>query len=121
MIDVICGIVVKKHVCAVPFANTLERDVHFTKHGHKFGATDASEYERMADVFMFGLMGVNTHECIRPRNIDRLRFDFGTHYEGVACISPEFVRTFYPVERRFILRRGGERGYFTHECSRTSL
>ena len=114
-------VVIQSTVFAVPFANTFERDLHFTKHGHKFGALDASDYERIADVFMFGVMGIATHECIRPGNVDRVRFDFRTHYEGVACILPEFVRTFYRVERRFILKYGGEARYFAHECSRTNL
>ena len=109
-----------KATVAVPFANTFERDLHFAKHGHKFGAADALQYERMADVFMFGGIGVETHECIRPRNTDRVRFDFGTHYEGVACIVPEFVRTFYPVRAATIARHGDEAGYFAYECGRVS-
>jgi hypothetical protein len=104
----------------MPFANTFERDLHFAKHGHKFGAADALEYERMADAFMFGLMGVDTQECIRPGGIDRVRFDFSTHHEGVACIIPEFVRTFYPVRQLTIARHGGEEGYFAYECARIS-
>jgi hypothetical protein len=121
LIDVPWGAVLKNSVSVVPFANPFERELHFTKHGHKFGAKNASEYERMADAFMFGPMALDTHECIRPRNIDRVRFDFATHYEGVACISPEFIRTFYPVGRKLIVRHGGERGYFTYECNRTIL
>ena len=74
----------------------------------------------MADAFMFGLMGVDTQECIRPGGIDRVRFDFSTHHEGVACIIPEFVRTFYPVRQLTIARHGGEEGYFAYECARIS-
>lgn len=106
----------------MPFRNVLERDLHFTKHGHKFGASDAAEYERMADEFMHGPLGVDTHECKRPVSPtgvqDRLRFDFGTHYQGVACIAPVFIRTFHPVELRFILKRGGEAAYFAYQCGR---
>jgi len=105
----------------MPFANPLERELHFIKHGHKFGATNAQEYERMADVFMFGPMDVDTKECIRPRKIDRVRFGFGTHYEGVACVVPEFVRTFYPVRAVIITRHGGEAEYFAYECGRVNL
>jgi hypothetical protein len=38
----------------MPFLNKWERDIHFAKHGHEFGAADAADYERMADVFMSG-------------------------------------------------------------------
>jgi len=102
----------------MPFANELERDLHFAKHGHKLGATDPLEYERMADRFLFEAMGIHTRECVRPRRASRVRFDFGMHYEDVASIRPQFVRTFYLVELRLIRRRGGEAGYFRYECSR---
>lgn len=105
----------------MPFANTFERDLHYAKHGHHFGAADAFEYERLADDFLYGPMGADTHECIRPLGKDRVRFDYGTHFEGVACRLPEFVRTFYPVGLGLIRRRGGEAGYFTHECGRVKL
>lgn len=105
---------------SMPFSSTRERDLHFAKHGHEFGATDAIEYERMADEFMFGLMDADTKECIRPGNINRVRFGFGTHYEGVARIVPEFIRTFYPVSMTRIAKHGGEAGYFNHECTRVS-
>ena len=114
-------IVVEKLLATMPFQNVFERDLHFVKHGHKFGAVDAPEYERMADGFMFGPMGIDVHECIRPRNIDRVRFDFGTHYEGVACRIPEFVRTFYAVKATTIARHGDEAGYFAYECARVDL
>jgi hypothetical protein len=106
----------------MPFANLFERDLHFTKHGHKFGAVDAPEYERMADAFMYGPMDDDTNECIRPEGIDRVRFGFVTHYEGIACRvpAPEVIRTFYPVRLTTIARRGGEASYFTFECNRRS-
>jgi hypothetical protein len=105
----------------MPFANVLERDLHFTKHGHKFGASDALEYEKLADEFLYGPMDISTHECIRPRGIDRVRFDYGTHYEGVACRVPDFVRTFFPVSLRLIRRHGSEARYFAFECGRVNL
>lgn len=105
----------------MPFSTDFERNLHFTKHGHKFGAADASEYERMADEFMYGPLDIDTHECIRPSGIDRVRFGFGTHYEGVARRFPEFVRTFYPVKATIITRHGGEAEYFAYECSRMTL
>jgi hypothetical protein len=68
-------------------------------------------------------LGPDTRECKRPVSPktgeqDRLRFDFGTHYQGIACIAPAFIRSFYPVELRFIMKRGGEAGYFAYECAR---
>ncbi|MCI0403927.1 MAG: hypothetical protein L0212_10450 [Acidobacteria bacterium] len=105
----------------MPFANTLELDIHFKKHGHKFGLATKEEYERLADAFMFGPMNASTKECIRPNGNDRLRFDFVTVHFGVASVAPEFVRTFYPVERRKVLRHGGSAGYFAYECARVEL
>ncbi len=105
----------------MPFLSNFERDLHFTKHGHKFHAADASEYERMADEFIYGLLDFDTHECIRPSGKDRVRFGFLTHYEGVACRIPEFIRTFYPVRVTTIARHGGDVGYFAYECSRMTL
>jgi len=105
----------------MPFANTLELELHFKKHGHKFGLTTKEDFERLADVFMFGPMNANTQECIRPSGADRLRLDFITVYFGVASVLPEFVRTFYPVERRTIVRHGGSAGYFAYECGRVDL
>jgi len=105
----------------MPFANDIERDLHFAKHGHKFRALDAFQYETMADQFMFGALSADTRECIRPSQVDRVRFGFVTHYQGIACMTPEFVRTFYPVKQTTIARRGGEAGYFAYECSRIGL
>ncbi len=105
----------------MPFANSFERNIHFVKHGHKFGAADALEYERMADQFMYGLLDIDTHECTRPNNVDYIRFGFGTHYEGIICMIRDVLRTFYPVEAIVIARHGGETNYFAHECSRITL
>lgn len=102
----------------MPFANAWERDTHFAKHGHKFGAADPLEYEQMADAFMYGPMPANTRECTRPQGIDRIRFGFLTHHEGVSCISPEFLRTFYVVETKVVKRHGGEAAYFGWDCGR---
>ena len=102
----------------MPFANVWERDTHFAKHGHEFGAGSPAEYERMADVFMAGPMAASTRECIRPTGIDRLRFDFNSHHEGIACILPEFLRTFFIVRTKVVTRHGGEAAYFAWDCGR---
>jgi hypothetical protein len=102
----------------VPFASTLHRDTHFAKHGHKFGAADPLEYERMADQFMFGAMDSDTKECMRPRSTDRFRFGFVIHLAGVVALRTNFLRTFFPVEPRVIARHRDEAGYFAFECAR---
>jgi hypothetical protein len=107
----------------MPFCNAWERDTHFLKHGYKFRAVDALEYERMADVFMFGAQGHEARECIRPSGEDRVRLDFGTSYFCVSRLSPapECVRTFYPVKRTTIAYHGGLAGYLQYECGRIDL
>lgn len=105
----------------MPFASDHERDIHFAKHGHKFGAASAAEYERMADEFMYGHLDIDAQECTRPNRIDRIRFGFVTHYQGVVCMIRDVLRTFYPVTMITVARRGGEASYFAYECSRIDL
>ncbi len=107
------------HSFPVPFCDVWERDTHFVKHGQKFGAADAAEYERMADSFVFGATADDARDCIRP-NVDRVRFGFVTHLEGIVrrVPEPECVRTFYPVRGTTIANHGGEAGYFAYECAR---
>jgi len=105
----------------MPFANQLERDIHFQKHGHKFGITSPTDYETMADAFLFGVMRVNTKQCIRPTAIDRLRFNDKNRHFGVARINPVYVRTFYPVSIVKIARHRGTTEFFAFECARIDL
>ena len=102
----------------MPFRNDYDRDIHFEKHGQQFGASDALDYERMADAFMHGAIEVDARACTRPNGVDRVRFGFSTRKEGVACIQPDFLRTFYRVSLGVIRRRGGNSKYFCHECGR---
>jgi hypothetical protein len=104
----------------MPFANIWERDTHFAKHGHEFGAADPSEYEQLADAFVDGPLASSTHECTRPGVTDRLRFDFGNYYESVACIAPAFVKTFYIVRTKVVARHGGAAAYFAWDCGRVA-
>ncbi len=105
----------------MPFANTLELQIHFVKHGAKFGLSDAAEYEAMADAFMTGAMDANTRECTRPNLVDYLRLNFRNLHFGVLCLQNDSVRTFYPVEARLVRRRSGAAAYFRFECGRTTL
>lgn len=106
---------------AVPFASELERDLHFTKHGHKFGVSDAVQYEMMADDFMFGAMRISMTECVRPNMIDRLRYNYSNRHFGVAAVAPPYLKTFYPVPFHTIARYRVAANFFAHECSRTDL
>jgi len=96
----------------------MKRDIHFQKHGHQFAALNAADYERMADEFMFGLMGLNTRECRRPNQGSRLRFNTSNRRFGGASIAPAFLKTFYIVAQGTINYHGGEMQYFGWECGR---
>lgn len=104
--------------CTMPFANLWERDTHFAKHGHEFGAPDPARYEQMADTFMYGPIAATTHECTRPQGIDRIRFDFSSYHEAVACIAPAFLRTFFIARNKTVTRHGGPAAYFAWDCGR---
>ena len=95
--------------------------MHFSKHGHKFGAADASEYEKMADEFMFGAMKISMMECLRPTGTDRLRLNAINRHFGVACILPIYLKTFYPVPTHTVRHHGGSNKFFAQECGRTDL
>ena len=105
----------------MPFLNPTELSIHFVKHGHKFGATDEREYEQLAEQFMFGPMNADTRQCIRPNGVDRLRLEEAVRHFGVACIQPEFIRTFYPIAQHKIDSRGGTAGYLAYQCGRVTL
>lgn len=105
----------------MPFVNSWERKIHFSKHGHEFGVSSEEEYEHMADTFMFGDMTPPTQECTRPSLVDRLRFNRRNRHFGVACVVPVFIRTFYPVNPMKIARHGGPDLFFAFECGRVNL
>ena len=105
----------------MPFATPFERDIHFTKHGRKFGAVNAVQYEDMADAFMFGAMTLSMREGIRPNLIDRIRFNLANRHFGVACRAPEFVKTFYPVPIHTLQHYGGGAAYFSFERDKTDV
>jgi hypothetical protein len=74
----------------------MELATHFRKHGHKFGAATETDYERLADSFLFGAMDFDTQDCVRPQGIDRVRFKGSNRYLGVATTGPIFVRNVLP-------------------------
>jgi hypothetical protein len=105
----------------MPFTNQIQRDLHFLKHGHKFGAANADEYEKMAEDFMYGPMKISMRECTRPNKAHRLRYNDLNRHFGAACVAPAVLMTFYPVPSRTIHHHGGNAAYFAHECGRTDL
>jgi hypothetical protein len=105
----------------MPFATPLDRATHFMRHGTDFGCASEIEYEQLAEQFLFGAIGVDTRECIRPNGNDRLRFKRVDRDFGVACVAPIFIRTYYKVSLLKIQRRGGPNGFFAYECARINL
>jgi hypothetical protein len=103
----------------VPFLNPVLRQIHFQKHGHKFGASDEFHYERMADAFMNAPMQLGMHEgTVKRQNgvVDRLRLQEVTLYYGVIY-NVSVVRSFYPRHPREITSHGGAAGFIVAKCS----
>jgi hypothetical protein len=95
----------------MPFANVLERDIHFKKYGHEFGATDELQYEEMADNFMVAPLTLTMRECTRPNGTDRVRLNIANKHFGVGVVASPIVRTFYGVRSLFTgLSEPGDRG-----------
>jgi len=106
----------------MPFATEYEREIHFSKHGHNFGAANAIDYENMADAFMFRPMTIGMRECIQPAGINRLRYGIVNRHLGVALVAPpEFVKTFYQVPVHTIAHHGGHAPFFGHQCARMDV
>jgi len=78
------------------FESIAELRHHFQKHGEDFGASNANEYERMADEFL-GLEKPETvHECVRGSG-SRLRYDPMTDAFGVIDQTRVIQTFFKPV------------------------
>ena len=105
----------------MPFATPLERATHFVRHGDEFGCATETEYEVLAEQFLFGPMDAHTRQCVRPNRSDRLRFRAIDRDFGVACVRPAFIRTFYKVRLLKIYRHGGPDAFFRYECARIDL
>lgn len=104
----------------MPFCSAWERDTHFAKHGHEFGARDAQEYEVMADAFLLGALPLDAQECLRRSRPDRIRLHSRNSTFGVSRIrpAPECVRTFYRVAGHLVTYYGGPLRYLQYECAR---
>jgi pyocin large subunit-like protein len=82
------------------FESIVQLSRHFGEHGSDFGASNAEEYEQMADDFLGGTKPKDIHECYR-NNGSCIRYDpdseaFGildrggiirTYYKPVPCAS----------------------------------
>ena len=82
------------------FESLVELNRHFSEHGADFGASNAKQYEELADAFLGGSKSEDVRECVR-QNGARLRYDpmteaFGildadgvcrTYYKPVPCSS----------------------------------
>jgi hypothetical protein len=101
----------------VPFKNALKRDIHFTRHGHEFGAATPEEYELLADAFMLGPMNADTQERLRPNGRLRNRLDFVAVHFGVAEVRRPVINTFYIPRPDTIARHGGAAQLFADYCA----
>jgi hypothetical protein len=105
----------------VPFPDPKERAKHFIKHGHKFGAADEFEYERMADAFMTAPAHPNLYEGVRATasragSRDRFRLDAITLHFGIAYGVLE-LRTYHIRDPHGIAMHGGPAGFIAHKCA----
>lgn len=78
------------------FVNGRQRDRKFSKHGAEFAASNAEEYERMADTLLGGVAQAHVYECQR-RGGDTLRYDPKTESYGVLDASGTIRTCFKPI------------------------
>src|SRR5207249_1955029 len=113
------------------FLNANQLNRHYAEHGTDFGASNALEYEMLADAFLGGVKPAHVHECERSRG-DILRFDPLTNAYGVID-KTGVIRTYFkplpcssvPAAHRLAMRHSGRcHGYannllyFESECNR---
>ena len=113
------------------FLNARQRNRHFTEHGADFGASNATDYEALADVFLGGSTPTGVEECTRKQG-DKLRYDPKTEALGVIDAAG-IIRTFYkpvpcvtlPANVRSAMKQAGRchsyannLSYFQAECKR---
>lgn len=81
---------------AVPFKHRHDLERRFVRHGDRFNAKTADEYEKLADDFMTKALGEGTSECCRP-NGDFVRFDPKTLKFRLRAAAG-YIRTFMVVK-----------------------
>jgi filamentous hemagglutinin len=75
------------------FVSIAELNRHFQEHGSDFGASNAAEYEQMADAFLGGNKPSTVHECIRRCGM-KVRYDPVDESFGVLD-GADIIRTYY--------------------------
>jgi len=75
------------------FESIQELRRHFQEHGADFGASNANEYEQMADVFLGGSKPDRVHECVRAGGA-KLRYDPTDEAFGILD-SALVIRTYF--------------------------
>lgn len=113
------------------FESVEQLKLHFRKHGDDFRASNANEYEQMADDFLGGDKQEGVHECVR-RCGARLRYDPSSEAYGVLD-GQAIIRTYFkPIpcsqvpfhEREATLQAGrchtctNNFHYFKSECQK---
>jgi pyocin large subunit-like protein len=78
------------------FVSIAELNRHFQKHGGDFGASNANEYERMADAFLGGSKTATAHECVRSGRV-KVRYDPSDEAFGLIDSADIICTYFKPV------------------------
>jgi hypothetical protein len=118
------------------FESVEQLKLHFRKHGGDFGASNANEYEQMADEFLGGDKQEGVHECVRACGA-KLRYDPRNEAYGVLD-AQSIIRTYFrpipcsqvpcsqvPFHEREAARQSGRchvlpnnHSYFKSECKK---
>lgn len=75
------------------FESLAQLRLHFQEHGGDFGASDADEYEQMADAFLGGSTAPTVHECVRRCGV-KIRYDPADESFGILD-SNKVIRTYF--------------------------
>ncbi len=75
------------------FLNTRQLNRHFSEHGADFGASNITDYQEMADVFLGGSKAAYVEECTRSKG-DTVRYDPTTEAYGIID-SNNVIRTYF--------------------------
>jgi pyocin large subunit-like protein len=90
------------------FVDEEQRQRHFRDHGADVRATDASDYEAKAKVFLEKPLSETMREDIRPSDDCTLRFDSLTS-EFAICAPDGTIMTYYKPQPRWRAKPGTPR------------
>ena len=97
------------------FRTSEQRRKHFRKHGAKFGAVSAIQYEEFASNFLTAALNSHSEDCARRQNNDYIRFDSGNNVIGIISFDG-FIKTYFkpdPAVHGFSTNRD----YYLCECN----